>query len=460
MRENNSVNCELKYKNVYKEYGIEELTKLRKAQLELLLCFSKLCEKNDLNWFICFGSLLGAARHGGYIPWDDDLDVGMLREDYDVFLEVAHRELPSGFKLLSAKYEGCYLRAYSRLTLSGTKNTYESMSGEDADEGICIDIFVFDNVPSDKDKAIKFIKKSRYWHTLCKRITVENPETYLSKLSEELRNKSIPKWNRDRKIANRLGITAKQINYFFEKKRQKYKNKATGLVASIKGNGDHVYSYDSLKNTIDMFFEGIRVRVPADWIGFLKADYDDYTYIPEDDDRKNHNSVCLEFGEWNEKLGAFWDIDEGELHLVRSQTEDAVKKIKAAKENGDKVILLRYTMRGFCQNFNRNISKLKDALDVLVKKPGVTVVLCPHARFTKNMSEVFPEYVERYTSVIDSYSHSSNVIFTIADELRCPDEARLLLENIDAYYGDYTEMMQAAINNGIPVLMTELELYI
>lgn len=75
------------------------LRKLQLTELEILDVISCFCKERGISWFMDSGTCLGAVRHGGFIPWDDDIDIGMLREDYDVFCEAAARELPDGYSL-------------------------------------------------------------------------------------------------------------------------------------------------------------------------------------------------------------------------------------------------------------------------------------------------------------------------------------------------------------------------
>lgn len=72
------------------------------AQLEVLNEVALICKKHNIRWFADCGTLIGAVRHGGFVPWDDDLDICMLREDYDRFVEIAKRELPEGYRVLNA----------------------------------------------------------------------------------------------------------------------------------------------------------------------------------------------------------------------------------------------------------------------------------------------------------------------------------------------------------------------
>ena len=77
----------------YNEYDKKTLDKLHNVELELLNEFVRICDKNKLTYFLVGGSLLGAVRHSGFIPWDDDIDVGMPRKDYDKFLKIVTKEL-------------------------------------------------------------------------------------------------------------------------------------------------------------------------------------------------------------------------------------------------------------------------------------------------------------------------------------------------------------------------------
>lgn len=125
---------------------------LRKAQLKMLTILQeidRICVKHNISWWICFGTLLGAVRHQGFIPWDDDCDICMLRDDYDHFMQVAPSELGKDFFLQTKTTDPRYPKKLTKVRLNNTLLVGEDET-EDAGyhQGIFVDIFVWDFYPS------------------------------------------------------------------------------------------------------------------------------------------------------------------------------------------------------------------------------------------------------------------------------------------------------------------------
>lgn len=124
------------------KYNPDDST-LRKAQLQMLdilKCIDKICRKHNIHYWLSSGTLLGAVRHGGFIPWDDDLDIEMLKEDYDKLLSILKTELPSEFILQNSSTEKDYPFLFSKIR---NKKTIikESFIYKLKNEGLYIDIF-------------------------------------------------------------------------------------------------------------------------------------------------------------------------------------------------------------------------------------------------------------------------------------------------------------------------------
>ena len=89
--------------------------------MEILSDFIGVCQKYNLTYFVVYGTAIGAVRHSGFIPWDDDIDVGMLREDYNKFFEVFQDELGEKYNLLTPEIDGRYACTVTHIQRKGTK---------------------------------------------------------------------------------------------------------------------------------------------------------------------------------------------------------------------------------------------------------------------------------------------------------------------------------------------------
>ncbi|MDN6126738.1 MAG: LicD family protein, partial [Lactiplantibacillus plantarum] len=126
------------------------LTPLHQVELRLMRTVIAICEAENIDYFLIGGSLLGAIRHHGFIPWDDDIDIGMRRHDYQRFIAVANHHLdPNKFFLQTGASDPDYALSYMKLL---DVNTYieERNNVNNAFKGVFVDIFPFDKIPDDE----------------------------------------------------------------------------------------------------------------------------------------------------------------------------------------------------------------------------------------------------------------------------------------------------------------------
>ena len=172
----------------YKELDSKTKQKLEATQLEILDEVVRVCEKHDIQYFLIGGTLLGAIRHQGFIPWDDDVDIAMTRSDYNKFIEVAKIELNDNFYMHNIVTDHNYWNLFTKIR----KNNTEFVIAETVDlkthKGVSIDIFPYDNVNTIdgfgiklqsllklvtvgaahyKSGIIKDFKKIQYWYIAC-----------------------------------------------------------------------------------------------------------------------------------------------------------------------------------------------------------------------------------------------------------------------------------------------------
>ena len=129
-------------------YVSEKRKQIWAVELDLLKKFADVCEANGLRYFMDGGTLLGATRHKGFIPWDDDVDVNMPRKDYNRLLEIAGDVFQEPYCLQTTLSVPGFFRAHAQLRNSSTTGVIvKDMNKEQINKGIWLDIFILDNIP-------------------------------------------------------------------------------------------------------------------------------------------------------------------------------------------------------------------------------------------------------------------------------------------------------------------------
>ena len=139
-------------------YNVE---KLKAYEVKILDKFVSICKKNNLNYYLAYGTLLGAIRHKGFIPWDDDIDVYMKAEDYYKFKEIMKENPVDGYFYQSLETEKYYSLSFAKLRMNNTSVVEKKLAEEKIHNGIYIDIFPllpYPNSKKDQDKLFNDIK--------------------------------------------------------------------------------------------------------------------------------------------------------------------------------------------------------------------------------------------------------------------------------------------------------------
>ena len=265
-----------------------KLNHLREIEKDMLREIDRICRKHDIKYFICYGTMLGAVRHGGFIPWDDDIDVEMLRSEFEKFRQIAPQELNERFSYESHTNHNGYHYFFDRITAKDTYFASKYSDGYDMHKGISIDIFVADNVPANPKAAHRFWKglmRRRMLMNVRWKDTARHGKAYLlSKLLLPfLRLRSMDSYSRS-----------------YEKAVRKYEHKNTGWV--MPASSDHIYrgtfQIETFSEVIPYRFDDVDTFIPKGYEDFLRAWYtDDYMdMLPLSEQNPFHDYYRLDLG--------------------------------------------------------------------------------------------------------------------------------------------------------------------
>lgn len=256
-------------------------------ELELLELFKSVCSKYGLTWWVSGGTLLGAVRHEGFIPWDDDIDVCMPRKDFDILQRVASEEF-SGKYYFQSGYteEKCFrLNVKIRNTETDAYVLYEREYGETT--GVFIDVFPMDNIPDSKIK--EEIQKYKIFLLQPFYRFIHHPEhSQKGKLTVKLAST----------VYKTLGLfyTPVQVLKKIEKAATKYEDipcKRFGMITFRPRDNGFKWEREWFKETVECAFEKTTVNIPKEYDKVLRQQYGDYTIIPENPPKSFHGQVIF-----------------------------------------------------------------------------------------------------------------------------------------------------------------------
>ena len=260
-----------------------DIEELKKIQLELLNTLDSYCASQGLKYYLTYGTLIGAVRHKGYIPWDDDIDVMMPRSDYERFLAGFNKSsFADNAKAVSHEIDPLYYLAFAKLI--NTETVMQEEVNSDYRIGVNIDIFPLDNLADDYETAKKRMRKAFRYNEimLLKNLTfIKTRAWYKNAILGAGRLFSML-WSRDSLIIvlNNFGVR-KPDGCF-----TKYLGTVTGISA---GDESRVFDAEWFSDTVKVEFEGHKYDAPAGYDAFLRKLYGDYMKLPPLEEQVAHH---------------------------------------------------------------------------------------------------------------------------------------------------------------------------
>ena len=250
-----------------KEIGQE---RLKEIQLEIIDVVMKFCADNGLKCWLNGGTLLGAVRHKGYIPWDDDIDLGMLRPDYDKFMAMFN-EKNERYKFVSAEIDSESFVYFGKVLDTSTVLYEPDEKGDKL--SVYIDIFVMDNAPIDEAEQKKMFRRRNI-------LFVCNLGRKLPVFLKPTRGGFL------RRIAVSLFRAVLRVfprHYFVKelvKNAKRYAYQDTGFVGDFVGLHNAVIRRERLEEMTGLDFEGRKYNAPVGYDEWLTLLYGDYMQLP------------------------------------------------------------------------------------------------------------------------------------------------------------------------------------
>ena len=265
------------------------IDQVQAVEHEIMQQIADICQRHGLCYFAIGGTALGAVRHQNFIPWDDDIDIGMPREDYEAFLRIAAEELPDAYCIQHFSTEPASPFYFTKIRKHGTRFVEFYLKDYPIHQGIFVDIFPFDNVPTGelrKNVHFRFCR-TLYQLYLCKSLTT----VCSSRFTQEDNRKG-----KIRRFVHFLlkPVPKKWLFRWLDRSVQKYNGKEAAEISHIVRRRLRVKLSD-LHPVCYLPFGDYQMPVPKNYDAYLSAQFGDYSVLPPEDKRYGHLPYLVEF---------------------------------------------------------------------------------------------------------------------------------------------------------------------
>lgn len=254
---------------------------IKKHLLDILINFDDLCNQNNLKMYLCAGTLLGAVRHKGFIPWDDDIDVCMDRKSYNRLLKVAQKQqvFNQYYKIIDYSFHDSN---YPYIKVIDLRTKMDQQFGNDIADYLWIDVFPMDGLPQDPDLQKKLYRKISTIREILM-LSFAKPGEGRSLLRKVFKTPLIP-------LAKLYGLD--RSNRRLINLAQSYDYTQTGLIGdTVWGDyGKEILTVKEYFNSTKVSFEGHQFNTMASWDKYLTMLYgNNYMEIPPKEKQVSHN---------------------------------------------------------------------------------------------------------------------------------------------------------------------------
>lgn len=265
----------------------DTLRRVQLVQLEIAKEIKRVCDKNGIDYFMDGGTLIGAVRHKGFIPWDDDLDFSMVRDQYERFLEIAPYELGEQFFLQTWYSDKGYGLPFAKIRKNGTLYIEEITEKCNCHQGIFVDIFPYDNLPKDDNERKKQGKILTFLKVLLKAKCRARPAYGSKRFEMNKFIKFVPF------IMISKFLKKDYLIRTYDSIAQRSNTQNTGRLYCQCGSKYAKVTIPEIifRKTIELPFEDTFFRAPEEYDRYLSSAYGDYMTPPPVEERDDRHQV-------------------------------------------------------------------------------------------------------------------------------------------------------------------------
>ena len=249
------------------------LREIQLFKLGIMADVASICDKHNIKYIIHYGTLLGAIRHNGFIPWDDDIDMAVPWNDYNRLMDVLKKEYSEKYYVQNIQTDRKFPLLWTQIRVNGTTSMPVEYSSYDIHWGMCIDIFALVAAETDERK----------WQNRKKAIA-----TVKSLLAREFMDMTNQKTrSRRQKLINMIPNRIRRLIVNVILKKHACDPKENGFVSPLQ-NPRKIYAYSDILDTEKHVFEGLMFSIPKGYDQVLKTEYRDYMALPPEEKRGGH----------------------------------------------------------------------------------------------------------------------------------------------------------------------------
>lgn len=279
-------------------YDPEALKKLQSIELEMLKVVDEFCRAHEVPYFLESGTAIGCARHKGFIPWDDDIDIGIMKEDYPRFVRLFAENPPAGYSIHTHQNTENYPYMFAKVYREGTRFLARESIDAGLESCIYLDVFphefVAPQLSSEEAKAI--ISRAMFWQRMLYLYYTSNPAIppnaslrSLKMAASKIGHAFVRTFMNPTKLAKRYDGQIARLSVGGSPQASRFiASVQDGVVVPVGA----VFPLDR-----KMQFEGEEFPVPHNVDEYLRCLYGDWRQLPPEDKRKTHAPVVLDFGD-------------------------------------------------------------------------------------------------------------------------------------------------------------------